>query len=224
MSFLEKLMNWDRSLQDGKEIVRLPRTWRNNLPWNAQPFCYKTHQTQAGLYAVLPYKEDGSLFLKYPPSKIERIQTWPAYDHHVGNSFYLQETQVKTKGEYFYLGSKVSRSSFHNETKIKSTISVAYSIRGDGALDSLRIYYDLLLHKKHFKKVWFEVYRNHAINILDAKGPMIKTNLNASSAKIGVNYDATLENVVNLLLPEELGPEQFRPLFTLDYLELHTLH
>ena len=80
MSFLDDLLTLDAPLEEGQQLVTFPRTWRNNLPWNAQPFCYKAHQTKAGLYVVLRHDADGRVTKRNLEGKFN-ITTPLVYGH-----------------------------------------------------------------------------------------------------------------------------------------------
>lgn len=222
MSFLNKLLTLENSLQDGEEILRFPRTLRDYLPWNKkQPFCYKAHRTRGGLYLILPHNRDDSLFLGYPKQKCietkEFYVPYPSID-----SFSLEQVAAK-RDTGLCFASLVGRTAFHPETKTGIRITVSYGATSEAVPIHLHIKYRVLLHKDHYKKVSFEVFRNRDTNTISARGPEIETNMSRNDLW-PVHYEATLENLVDLITEPHLSPEQFSPLLTDAYVELHTLH
>ena len=223
MSFLDDLLTLDAPLEEGQQLVTFPRTWRNNLPWNAQPFCYKAHQTKAGLYLVLPHNKDSSLFTHYPQKELGKTKQLKVPDFSL-DVFSLEQVSTK-KGKELVFESLLSRSRFHNQTQTGVKISYSYGISSEGLPIHLQIDYNLTLHRDDYRKVSFEVYRHKGFEGVSAKGPKIEDNLDIPYRDFWpTNYDATLQNLVELISEEELGPMQFYPLLSLNYVEQHLLH
>jgi len=223
MSFLDNLLTFENPLEEGRQLLTFPRTWRSYLPGNYTPFCYKAHQTKTGLHAILPHNQDGSIFLKFPKEDFSMASDFPLSKHAVG-SFYLQTTFAKRERELI-LGSKLSRSSSYPVIRTGVNISVSYNLNADGIILSAHLDYELLLHHPHFKKVHFDIYRNLSTGKVSAEGPTVNTNITPFEGTLWlVDYDTTLLNLVNIILQEELGPEYFFPLLNFGYVEQHQLH
>ncbi len=223
MSFLDNLLTLENPLERGEEVLRFPRTWRNSLPWNKKPFCYKAHQTQGGLYLILPHNKDGSLFLHYPKEEFAETKNF-YYPYPSIGLFYVKQVLTKRDKDLSF-ASQVSRDTFHPETKTATQISVSYDVNSEAVPIGLHVQYTMLLHQTHYKKVSFEVSRDRVTGTISARGAHIGTNLNLPRKSSWLtNHDPSLENLVNLITEKELGPEQLFPLITDDYVELHTLH
>ncbi len=223
MSFLENLLALENPLDAGREILRFPRTWRDCLPWNNRPFCYKAHQTKGGLYLVLPHDKEGSLFLNYP--KEEFVEAKDYYYPYPSIDLFYVERVLTRRDKDLSFASLVSRDTFHSETKTAVKISVSYGVTSQAVPIGLRVYYTMLLHQHHYKEVLFEVFRDSITGTISARGPRIKTNVHLPrEGQWLTNHDATLENLVDLITEKELGPEQFSPLLTDAYVVQHTLH
>ena len=224
MSFLDTLLTLEDSLEEGQQLITFPRTWRHNLPWKAQPFCYKAHQTQAGLYFVLPHNQDGSLFTHYPYPKQEETKNAKSPNISV-DSFHLKKIATTNGKKGVTFESVLSRSTFHNPTKTGLKISTSYNMNAEGLPLGLQIEYTIVLHREHYKKVSFEVARNRGMEGVSAKGPKIEDNLdNPYKDFWPTDYDSTLQNLMELISEGNLGPAQFYQLLTLDYVEQHLLH
>ncbi len=223
MSFLDNLLTLENSLEAGQQLLIFPRTGRSQLLGRTQPYCYKTHRTKAGLSLVLPHTKEGLLYLNYPKKKFEDLRTWPLHNHHVGNNFYLEESVVKHDQRSLFLGSKVSKSIYDEDAKTQATVALTYLVKENGIPHNLRIHYSLVFQQKYFRKVSFEVYRDQSATILSARGPEVKTNVNYPKSE-SIDYEATLEKLVDLVLPAKLDIGQFYPLFNFDYVQQHVLH
>ncbi|MBI4147487.1 hypothetical protein HY494_02440 [Candidatus Woesearchaeota archaeon] len=223
MSFLDSLFTLENTLEEGDEVLRFPRTWRDSLPWDKKPFCYKAHQTKGGLYFVLPHDKDGSLFLDYPRKEFLDTKDFHLPRPAVG-PFYAEQVLTK-RDDYLSFASKVSRTVFNSETNTGVKISVSYGVTADAVPIGLHINYSLILHREDYKKVSFKVTRDRITGVISATGPHIKTNIHLPREELWLtDYDATLENLVDLITAEELTPEHFSPLLTDAYVVKHTLH
>ena len=234
MSFLDNLLTLAAPLEQGQQLITFPRTWRNYLPWNNQPFCYKAHQTKAGLYVVLPHDHDGSLFLKHPKKEFVQDPQSPS-ECLLDNIFFLQETFTKSpklsskqkgnkQSEELILGSTISRHNFSSQPYATSTISISYGVTAKAVPTFLRISYELVSDKYFFTKAQFNVYKNLANGRAYAVGPQVTTNIAPFHKMQLVNYDTTLENFVELVSDPDFSLDQFFSLLNFDYLEQHVLH
>lgn len=223
MSFLDDLLTFKRTLEHGKELIRVPRTF--GYLFTSKPFLYKAHETEAGLYAVLSHHKDGSLYAC--PGKGEIDQK---FDHqsgkkqpiHLSNDFFLHDTyERREKGQSMVLGSSVTKSASHQEIRLAVDISVFYFVTQEGNPDFVQLRYHF---PTQHKKVQFTVCRSHSGEAV-AAGPLISTK-NPSLEKVwrGVNHEATLENLVGLILRTPLTNQEIYGLYNLNYLRQHVLH
>ncbi len=221
MSFLDNLLTLENPLHKGTQILTFPRSLRTYLFGPDKPFCYKAHQTKAGLYLVLPHTKKGSVFLNYPHEGFTETKNFH-HPHTYLDSFYVEQTMTKREKRLSF-ASQVSKVIVHPETQTNLKISVSYGMAEEGKPFRLRLHYTLLFEQGHYKMVLFDIYRNQGTKQIMARGPEIKTNMTRKDF-FPVDYEATLENLVNLITMPEIGPEQFSLLLTDSYVALHTLH
>jgi hypothetical protein len=223
MSLLDDLLTLDYE-RESKPLLFLPRTWKHLLPWHNVPFCYKIHQTMAGIPVVLPHDKEDELFV-HPIKKFTEIKPGSSWLQ-VGNGFYLQQTFARSNEKSLLMGSNVAKRVYNPELRMGTDIILSTLVNDMGVPITFSIYYDLQLHGNDQLKVYFKVRRSSYDDRPVVTGPMIETNMNYPTIEKGwhLNYDTTLENLLSQVMPEQLTEEEMMSLIKLSYLDLNVLH
>ena len=222
MSFLDNLLTLKRPLQYGKEVIRIPRTFSSIFTRRA--FLYKAHETKAGLYAVLPHNQDGSLYICPGKGEINKGESYKGQHYSLGSDFYLINTyEQREKGQSMVLGSKTMKSASHKGIKLAVKISVSYGVTQEGNTDFVQIKYNFPVHTK---TVQFTVCRSPSGEAVAEAPKIISRAAGTSQEEVlrGVHHEATLENLVRLILRVPLTPQEIHGLYNLNYVKRHVLH
>lgn len=226
MSFLDNLLTLDEPLDQGKDIIVFPRTWRRLIPWSKErPFSYRAHKTRAGLYVVIPHHKDGSLFLEKDEKKKKENKKWPLGKYSV-DGFNLAETSLKEEDKTIILSSSIRKELDYEMFKhldFSTNFSVEYTVNEQAVPLDCKISYSIVLSQKHFKEVKYRVLRNSTGGI-NSYGPRVETNMTPFEKEPDhyVDNEATLENLVGIVLRQ--NTEELYSLFNLSYVEQRLLH
>ena len=221
MAFSDDLLQLDRPLSEGEEILTMPakRQW----PWNQSLSSYKKHETKAGLYLVRPHNRNGSVFTS---SAIGSVKSWK--DIHLGEGFFLEQTFTQNYKGSILQGSMAKRRLYSRELNLGSDIYVTYAVDKSGVPAMCRILYQMILPDQDIKNVYFEAYREKLSKKSEVQisGPHISTNLDGFVKEEGsrIDLEATLENLADKISSPEYDPEDIMGLFNYDYIKQQLLH
>ncbi len=220
MSFLDDLLIFKRPIEQGKELIRVPRTYSSFF--TSKTFMYKAHETKAGLYAVLPQRKDGSLYVRSGKGEVNKMKLYQEQRYSLRSDFYLHSTHERREKERdMVLESTVMKSASHNKIRLAVDISVSYSVTREGIPSFLKMGYDFPSANGHYKKVQFTVCRS-SFGEAVAEGLIITPH--QKEILRGVNYEATLGNLVGIILRAPLTNQDIFDLFSLKYVKRHVLH
>lgn len=223
MSLLDDLLTLDYGAEQ-KPLLFLPRTWKNLLPWHNVPFCYKVHQTVAGIPVVLPHDQEDELFV-YPIQKFTEVKPGSNWLQ-VGNGFHLNQTFARSNEKSLLMGSNIAKRVYNKDLRIGADIVLTSIVNDEAVPMAFSVYYDLKLHGNDDLKVYFKVRRSSYDGKPVCVGPSVRTNMNYPKIEAGwhINYETTMENLLAQVMPEQLTEEEMMSLMSFSYLDLKLLH
>lgn len=233
MGYLDSLLAFKGELNKGTKLYfqggLRKSVWTKGwekLSGKKSPDEYRVHKTKAGLLAVLPHNSDNSLFV-HPTEqdKFYRVNNWPEGGI-IGNGFALTETVEKKIDELIVYGSSIRKSAYCQELEFGADVFVNHSVSEEGNIVNLTFCYNIISkpHKKA-KTVWFDVFPDNFQKEAMACGPLpAGLVLQKIPPGCSINYEATLENLVQLIKPDKMTTRTIFSLFSLDYLVPRVLH